>query len=235
MFLTRVFQASDLLRPATRPAAPARPRPVKPPKLDVAWGSFHQGIGSSIAAVLTWTHVPKNFLDGSFFKECCVEGKIPRRALVAAALWHFVFIVMPSPHLPATTTHFSAFETTELTWPGPITDFPLLDRKAPKAKPTPRGEPDKPLPPEGADAFPPRQRIFPDPVPPTHPRQTLINSAAPLEPPKILPSLPNIVQFEQMPGPPRPRLQISQETLSKLRPRELRTVRLPSAPAPDLP
>src|SRR5438477_11907537 len=107
--------------------------------------------------------------------------------------------------------------------------------KAPKAKPTPRGEPEKPLPPEGADAFHPRQRIFTDPVHPNHPRQTLINSAAPLEPPKILPNLPNVVQFQQMTAPARPRLRISQETLSKLRPRGLRKVKLTAEPAPDLP
>src|SRR6266481_8277472 len=183
MSLNRVFQASDLFGPAPSPAAPARPRVIKAPKLDVAWGSFHQGIGSSIAAVLTWTRVPKNFLDGSFFKECWVERKLPRRALVAAALWHIVLVVMPSPRLPATATHYAAFENTELTWSGPITDFPLVDRKAPKAKPGPRGAPDQPLAPEGADAFHPRQRIFTDPVHPNHPRQTLINSAAPLEPP----------------------------------------------------
>src|SRR6266852_3012170 len=82
--------------------------------------------------------------------------------------------------------------------------------------------------------FRPRQRIFTDPVSPTHPRQALINSAAPLEPPKILPDLPNIVQLQEMPGPARPRLQISQETLSKLRPRELRKVKLTAEPAPDL-
>jgi TonB family protein len=212
-----------------------RPREVKPPKLDVSWGSFHQGIGSSISAVLTWTRVPKNFLDGSFFKECWVESRIPRRALVAAALWHFVFILMPSPKLPAAPLHSSQFDNTELTWSGPITDFPLVDMKTPKAKPIPRGEPAKPLPPEGADAFHPRQRIFTDPVRPTHPRQTLINSAAPLEPPKLLPNLPNMVQLQQTAGPARPRLQISQETLSKLRPRELRKVKFAAAPAPDLP
>src|SRR5713101_6645380 len=134
MSLERVFQASDLLGPAIRPVAPPRPQPVKAPKLDVPWGSFHQGIGSSIAAVLTWSRVPKNFLNGSFFKECWVERRIPRRALVAAALWHIVFIVMPSPRLPAAATHYPEFDNTELTWSGPITDFPLLDRKAPKAK-----------------------------------------------------------------------------------------------------
>src|SRR6266446_6226088 len=235
MSLNRVFQASDLLGPAIRPVAPVRPPAIKPPKLDVAWGSFHQGIFSSIAAVLTWTRVPKNFLDGSFFKECWVERRIPRRALVAAALWHIVFIVMPSRRLPAAPTHFSAFDNTELTWSGPITDFPLVEMTAPEAKPRPRGEPDKPLPSEGAQAFHPRQRIFTDPVHPTHPRQTLINSAAPLEPPKILPNLPNVVQFQQLAAPARPRLEISQETLAKLRPRELRRVKLTAEPAPDLP
>src|SRR5713226_722911 len=153
MTLERAFQASDLLGPAIRPAAPPRPQSVKAPKLDVAWGSFHQGIGTSIAAVLTWTRVPKNFPAGSLFKECWVERKIPRRALVAAALWHVVFIIMPSPRFPASPTHFAAFDNAELTWSGPIADFPLVDMKSPKAKPSPRGEPDKPLPPEGADAF----------------------------------------------------------------------------------
>jgi TonB family protein len=236
MSLERVFQASDLLGPAIRPAAaPPRPRAIRAPKLDVAWGSFHQGIGSSIAAVLTWTRVPKNFLANSFFKECWIERRIPRRALVAAALWHFVFVLMPFPKLPTAPRHNSALDNTELTWSGPIADFPLVDMKAPKAKPSPRGEPAKPLPAEGADAFHPRQHIFTDPVRPTHPRQTLINSAAPPEPPKILPNLPNIVQFQQLPGPARPRLEISQETLSKLHPRELRKVKFTAEPAPDLP
>src|SRR6266478_1560271 len=235
MSLNRVFQASDLFGPAPSPAAPARPRVIKAPKLDLAWGSFHQGIGSSIAAVLTWTRVPKNFLHGSFFKECWVERRIPRRALVAAALWHFVFVLMPFPKLPATARHPSALDNTEITWSGPIADFPLVEMKSPKPKPSPRGEPEKPLPPEGADAFHPRQHIFTDPVHPTHPRQTVINSAAPPEPPKILPNLPNIVQFQQLPGPARPRLEISQESLSKLRPREVRRVKFTAEPAPDLP
>jgi TonB family protein len=223
--LNQVFQASDLLRQAPKPAAPARPQVVRAPKLDVAWGSFHQGIGSSLRVVFSRSKVPKTFQGLRFFKDSWIERRIPRRALVAAALWHVVFIVMPSPRLPAAATHYPAFENTEITWSGPITDFPLVDMKTPKAKPSPRGEPDKPLPPEGADAFHPRQRIFTDPVRPTHPHQMLINSAAPPEPPKILPNLPNIVQFQQTAGPARPRLQISPETLSKLRPRE------PNAPA----
>jgi len=90
MSLNHVNAAFNLLGQATASAVPVRLETGQGPKLDVAWGSFHQGIGSSIVAVLTWTRVPKNFLDGSFFKECWVERKVPRRALVAAALWHVV-------------------------------------------------------------------------------------------------------------------------------------------------
>jgi TonB family protein len=233
--LSQVGRALDLLGQATKPAAPARLRAGHEPKLEVAWGSFHQGIGSSLIAVFSRSNVSKRFLRGGFFRDSWIEGRIPSRALVAAALWHFVFVVLPFPRLPATPPHYSAFENTELTWSGPITDFPLVEMKSPKAKPSPRGEPAKALAPEGADAFHPRQRIFSDPMHPTHPRQTLINSAAPPEPPKILPNLPNLVQFQKLPGPARPRLQISQETLSKLRPRQLRKVKFTSEPAPDLP
>src|SRR5258708_23748912 len=235
MSLNHVSNSLNLLGQVAKPVTnPVRLEMGQGPKLDVAWGSFHQGIFSSIASVLTWTGVPKDVLAGSFFKECWVERRIPRRALVAAALWHFVFVLMPFPRLPA-ARHFSAFDNTELTWSGPIADFPLVEMKTPKAKPSSRGEPDKPLAPEGADAFHPRQRIFTDPVRPTHPRQTLINSAAPLEPPKLLPNLPNMVQLQQSAGPARPRLQISHETLSKLLPRELRKVKFTATPAPDLP
>jgi TonB family protein len=187
-----------------------------------------------MAVLLKRTKVPRDFLIGGFFKDGWVERPIPRRALLAAALWHFVFLVMPSPRLPAASTHYSAFDNTELNWSGAIQDLPLLNMKTPKAKPSPRGEAEKPLPPEGADAFHPRQRILTDPVHPTHPRQTLINSAAPIEPPKILPDLPNIVQMQPLPGPARPRLEISRETLTKLRPRERRAAALIAAPVPDV-
>ena len=226
--------AFDLLGQAEKPTAPVRLRIGQGPNLEVAWGSFHQGIGSSLAVILKRAYVPRDFLVGGFFKDSWVEWPIPRRALVAAALWHFVFLVMPSPRLPASPTHYSAFDNTELTWSGPIHDLPLLDMKTPKAKPSPRGEPEKPLPPGGAGAFHPRQRIFTDSVHPTHPRQTLINSAAPMEPPKILPDLPNIVQVQPLPGPPRPRLEISQEALTKLRPREHRAAAVTAAPLPDV-
>jgi len=234
MSLNQASNAFDLLGQAEKPIAPVRLKTGDGPTLEVGWGSFHQGIGSSLAALLSKAAVPNNFRIGGFFQDSWVERRIPRRALVAAALWHVVFLILPFPQLPAAARHFSAFDNTELTWSGPINDLPLLATKSPKAKPSPRGAPEKPLPAEGADAFHPRQRIFTDPVRPNHPRQTLINSAAPMEPPKILPDLPNIVQLQQMPGPARPRLQISEEALAKLRPRERRVARVRAEPLPEI-
>jgi len=234
MSLNQASNAFDLLGQAEKSAASVRLKKGDGPALEVGWGSFHQGVGSSLAALFSRAPVPNNFRIGGFFKDSWVERRIPRRALVAAALWHLVFLILPFPQLPAAARHFSAFDNTELTWSGPITDLPLLAAKSPKVKPRPRGEPEKPLPPEGADAFHPRQRIFTHPVRPNHPRQTLINTAAPMEPPKILPDLPNIVQLQQMAGPARPRLQISEEALAKLRPRERRVARVRAEPLPEI-
>lgn len=215
--------------------APVRRPAIRSPQLDIAWGSFHQGIRSSLGVIFSRWPVPKKSAIEGFFQYCWIEGRIPRRALVAAALWHIVFFVMPYPQFPARAHHNSSFDNVELSWSGPISDLPLLELKAAKPKPSPRAEPEKPLLREGADAFHPRQRIFTDPVRPTHPRQTLINSAAPPEPPKILPSLPNFVQIQELPGPARPRLQISKEALAKLHPKQRRAATVTNAPLPDVP
>jgi TonB family protein len=203
------------------------------PQLDVQWGDFHQGFGSSVRAL--FTHGPaKDFAGSNFFRDCWIESRIPRRAVLAAALWHVVLVAMPFPNLFRTPRRNPALENVELTWSGPINDLPLINIPRQKAKPSPRGEPNKPAQKPGADAFHPRQRIFTDPVHPTHPRQTLINPKAPFEPPKLLPNLPNIVQFRQAAVPARPRLQIDEETLKKLRPRERRVKAVVSAPMPDV-
>ena len=235
MSLEQAGNAFDLLGQAETLAVPVRLPTGDGPQLEIGWGSFHQGIGSSIGALLSRAKIPRNLALPDFFKECWIERRIPRRAVIAAALWHIVFLIMPFPELPAAARHYSAFDNTELSWSGPISDLPLLELKSVKPKASPHGEPEKPLPPRGADAFHARQRIFTDPVHPTHPRQTLVNSAAPMEPPKILPSLPDIVQFQQLPGPARPRLQISEQTLAKLKPRgHRRGAMVTVAPLPDV-
>jgi TonB family protein len=223
----------DLLGQAPPPVPALKLHGSNEPQLELGWGQFHQGVASNFAELFRRARLSKNLLSASFFKDVWIERRLPRRAIFAAALWHIAFIAMPLPSIPGPKTS-PAFANTQLTWSGQIEDFPLLE--IPKAKPRtiPPAAQNKSVAPVGADAFHPRQRIFTDPVHPTHPRQTLINPAAPPLAPKFLPQLPNVVQLAQSAAPPRPHLEISQETLKKLRPREKHFKSNPNAPAPEM-
>ena len=204
------------------------------PNFIIAWKSFHQSFLSEIPAFFTWTRVPKIDPKDDIFYDCRVRRSIPMRALLAATLWHFFFFVVPWPKFPTAPKHNSAFDNTELTWSGPIEDLPLLN--VPKHAAKPAAQPknsDSPAP--NDEAFHPRQRIYTDPVHPTHPRQTLVNSDAPMEPPRVLTPLPNIVQLATTSGPAKPHLEISAQTLAKLRPKEVKHRATTDTPPPDAP
>src|SRR5262252_2503224 len=162
----------DLLRlnPPSSPAPSAELQGVTEPQLDIDWRQFHQGLASNFAELFRRARPPEGLLSASFFKDASIERRIPSRAVFAAALWHVAFIVMPFPHLRSPQRN-PAFDNSEITWSGPIEDFPLLSAPAAKAKPTPRGTAEQPAAPEGADAYHPRQHIFSDPARPNHPRQ----------------------------------------------------------------
>src|SRR3984957_1454126 len=129
------------------------------PQFEVRWNSFHQSLGSSIHALLTGPTPRKNFVSRKFFRDCSVEGRIPRAAVTAAALWHIVFLLAPWPDLPATPRKNPAFENFQLTWSGSINDFPplkLSSTPAPaRAIQSSRGNIAKPVGLEGADAYHP--------------------------------------------------------------------------------
>lgn len=204
------------------------------PRLSIAWNSFHQNFFSEFVAFFQWTPLPKGAPAADLFRDCRIQRRVPARAIVAAALWHIVLFILPWPQLPAATKKNSALDNTELTWSGPIDDLPLLN--VPKEKPkTPANTPSEASPAPGTDAFHPRQRIFTDPVHPNHPRQTLVKPADPMEPPKFLPPLPNMVQLAASAGPARPRLEISEQTLAKLRPKQAKRVATTDTPSPDVP
>lgn len=203
------------------------------PKLSIAWNSFHQGFFSQLGTFFTWTSVPKGELADNIFRDCRIRRSIPARAVVAAALWHVVFFIVPWPALPGYAKRTSGFENTELTWSGPIDDLPLLNvpKKAPKATRA-QSQATEPV---ATDAYHPRQRIFTDPVHPTHPRQTLVRPEAPVDAPKFVPALPNMVQLASTVGPARPRLEISEQTLAKLRPKQVKRVATTDTPMADAP
>ncbi|HEY8715160.1 MAG TPA: energy transducer TonB [Candidatus Acidoferrum sp.] len=222
----------NLFSQQTGIAAPDLSVPASGPQLGVPWGTFRQSALSSVRTLLSRPLAPKKFPSAGYFRDCWVEGRIPRAALIAAGLWHIVFLLAPWPELPALRKK-TALENFQLTWSGPINDLPPLQiAGAVTPVPSARGDVAKPPAPPGADAVHPRQRIFTDPLVPTHPRQTLINAAAPAIPPKLLPSLPNIVQLQTLAMPAKPRMELNEQTLAQLRPREHRIVPAGAVSAP---
>ncbi|MGO9844574.1 MAG: TonB family protein [Candidatus Acidiferrales bacterium] len=206
------------------------------PKLTIAWNSFHQNFFSELAAFFRWTRIPKGEPQGNIFIDCRIQRRVPYAAILAAALWHVVFFVVPWPHISMAPKHVAALDNTELTWSGKIEDLPLLNvPKQGHKTVSPKTSADTP-PAENTDAYHPRQRIFTDPSHPTHPRQTLVNTSAPMEPPKFVPPLPNMVQLASPAAPARPRLQISEQTLAKLRPKQVKKkIATTDAPTLDVP
>jgi TonB family protein len=205
------------------------------PNLTIAWNSFHQNFFSELRAFFTWTRMPKGLPPSNLFRDCRIRRPLPYLALLCAALWHVVFFIVPWPHFSFAPKHVSALDNTQLTWSGPIDDLPLLNvpKHSPKSA-TPKPKADE-APANGVDAYHPRQRIFTDPAHPTHPRQTLVNTAAPDVAPKFLPQLPNMVELGATAAPARPTLQISEQSLAKLRPKEAKRRATTVVPAPDLP
>ena len=205
------------------------------PKLDIAWGSYHQNFFSNIPVFFQRTRLTGAAPIVPVLRDCRVENPAPRRAILLAALVQILFLLIPWPDLPLSAKRNPAFDNTQLTWSGPVDDLPLLNMPRAKKAALRAKNPADPPPTEGVDAFHPRQRIFTDPSRPTHPRQTLVNPAAPLDAPKILPDMPNVVHLASVAAPPRPRLEISEQTLRKLRPKTKKTVATTDVPSPDLP
>ncbi len=200
----------DLLGQAPPPAPALELHGSNEPQLELGWGQFHQGIASNFAELFRRARLSKNLLSASFFKDVWIDRRLPRRAIFAAALWHIAFIAIPLPQISGPKTN-PAFANTQLNWSGQIEDFPLLEIRAAKPKVISRAAQSQLPASAGADAFHPRQRIFTDPVHPTHPRQ-----------------------LAQAAAPARPHLEISQETLKKLRPREKHIRTDPNASAPEV-
>jgi TonB family protein len=209
------------------------------PRFSVAWESRIAAFQSSLDAV---RHGPKppdwnTFPEHDPLRVVWIRGPVPARAMALSTLWHVaaVFVLMlpiwgaihwNQPHPIAPEFHI----TYDLPLPElpPVSPPSTAHTSAPAAKPSPAGKPNEPLPPEGADAFNPRQTILSQPQRITHPRQTLIQPDASPDPPKVVPQLPNIVEWGKTAAPPK--LQISASALAPI----LKNQHRESAAAPDI-
>jgi protein TonB len=204
------------------------------PRLELAREKRWKSLRGDFLALLRGPRPMQGAGGDPFFRDCQVTAPAPRRALAASALWHVAFVVLAVPlsrYVPAPQA--AAPAQMELAWYGPINDLPMIlpaARSAPRPRSVSKAE--EPVPPRGADGFDPRQTILNSPMRPNHPRQTLIQTEAPPEPPKILLSLPNIVELDV---PTEPQLRIDEALLALRRPKATAPARSREIVSPELP
>jgi TonB family protein len=165
-----------------------------------------------------------------------IEGKVPRSAFAASFLWHVAMVMM----LLLPIWGFLAHAQPTLTLPQiqltyvPAQDLRPISLPGTQPKPSPLGDPAKPLPRSGADAFHPRQTILSQPLKITHPRQTLIQPGAPPAPPKMVPQMPNIAEWAATSPEPKPQLKISPTVVApRVQRRAASDVAAPEVAAPQ--
>ncbi|MFZ3215185.1 MAG: TonB family protein [Candidatus Acidiferrales bacterium] len=186
------------------------------PRLDlgVDWGSPWDDFRSSLHDFFKGPRAPHESempMDSDLRVEW-IQGKIPARAYALSVLWHLVafgLLFLPIWHFLIGAPPNLAPVRIELTWTNPAQDLPPISLPGHEAKPSPKGDPAKPLPKKGADAFHPRQTILSEPARVTHPRQTLIQPDAPPTPPKIETPMPNIAEWAAPAAPAKPRLSVA--------------------------
>ena len=204
------------------------------PRLALGRTGTLKEFSSSLIALVRGPAAPKEFSSEAFFRDCWIDQNFPIYAFAAAIALQALLIVFPPPiwniHSARTV---SAAPRAEISWYGPAKDFPAVLPPVRAPKPAIRKDALKPSPTPSADAFHPRQTILSEPLHPTHPRQTLIQPRAPVEPPKILPALPNIVQLAEL-QPERPKLQLSAKELASLRPKTPASIEASNVAAPEI-
>jgi TonB family protein len=204
------------------------------PQLAISWVDWREEFLSSVLVFLLGPPPPKEFLGEPYFRDCCIEQRSPKVAFGVALAFQALLILFPPPVWNVPPAQAEALSPgMELTWYGPPQNFPAIQPAVPLPKAVPRSGASTTPPLQGADAFHPRRTIISEPLHPTHPRQTLIQPAAPPEPPKILPQLPNIVRLAGS-EPARPKLQLTAEQLAALRPKAPESRLLQDAAAPEL-
>ncbi|HXW63390.1 MAG TPA: TonB family protein [Candidatus Acidoferrales bacterium] len=211
------------------------------PRLDLGidWGTRGQEFRSSLASLFTGPRAPRDgqTVGSDALRVEWIEGRLPWRALGASSVWHVAVIallILPIwGFLPHSTPTLAPVQI-EVSWYGESKELPPISLPAPVAKPAapPRQTEaaSKPAEQNGADAFHPRQSILSVPIHVTHPRQTLIRPDAPNAPPKVVPQLPNIVEWNA-PELARPKFQLSAvASAPKIEERKLQSVAAPEVP-----
>src|SRR5271168_3967683 len=173
-----------------------------------AWDWPQAGAWSGLLVLLRGPAPPRGWPVGPYFPDSWLRSRTNWQMFCLSALSHCLLFLLPisvgmiALYRPSPPSPPRA----EVSWMGGSSQvllpyIPALRRDSRKDSSRAGEEPAK----RGADAFHPRQTIISKPLVATHPRQTLIEPAAAPEAPKILPPMPDIVQWPNLPKPLPPR------------------------------
>ncbi|HTX14201.1 MAG TPA: TonB family protein [Candidatus Baltobacteraceae bacterium] len=207
------------------------------PRLDLAidWESPQQEFVTSARAFFAGPRAPKDseLSEGRPLRVDWIEGKPPAKVFIASCLWHGIavwLLILPIwGFLPQTRPTLAPVEISYDVYDPPDLPKILLPNARAKPSPPPKKADDASRAPvaRGEDVYHPRQTILSVPVRVTHPRQTLIEPDAPPAPPKIVPQLPNIVQWAEK-QQPKLRIPITPTAVApKIERRKVREVAAP--------
>lgn len=186
---------------------PGAALPRRAIRLATVWDDRRENFRSCLLSLLHGPAPPQGWPVGEFFRDTWLRARPPWKPLSASVLWHLFVVLIPVWLWTAPGGVHPESRHLTITWSGPIRDLLPYAPSRTRSKPRMPGERANQEPRLGADAFHPRQTIISAPPKITHPRQTLIQPDAPLEPPKILPALPNVAQW--IPTPSRPSLHVN--------------------------
>ena len=229
-----------LPHPESRESSKALPVHSRLPQLDlgVDWESPWEEFRTSLGSFFLGPRVTRDAraAQNAQFRVAWIEGKVPRRAFVASFLWHVAIVMI----LLLPIWGFLAHAQPTLSRPQIELAYFLAQDLRPislpgtQPKPSPVGDPAKPLARSGADAFHPRQTILSQPLKITHPRQTLVQPDAPPAPPKMVPQMPNIAEWAATAPEPLPQLRISPSVVApRVQRRAASDVAAPDLAAPE--
>jgi TonB family protein len=218
----------------------ALPAHSRLPRLDlgVDWESPWEEFRSSVRAFFFGPRPSPDAkpLKNSPLRVHWIEGKLPRSALAASSLWHVAIVMillLPIWGFLAHAQPTLEMPRIELTYL-PTQDLPPISLPGHQLKPSPTGDPAKPRPRSGADAFHPRQTILSEPATITHPRQTLIQPDAPAAPPKMVPAMPNIAEWAATSPQSKPELRIAPSVVApRMQHRAVTDLAAPDVAAPE--
>lgn len=199
------------------------------PQLAVRWTNPRENFRSSVRAIFAGPKPPRKFLGAPYFRDCWIVARSPKLAFAVAIVLEAAFLIIANPHWNIQRPRLAGPDV-QLTWydppadpaPDPAPDLPALSPAPRVRKQSERNAIEPPPAPEaeaapGADAYNPRQIIWSQPLKPNHPRQELLEPSAPDTPPKILPVLPNIVQWSDDDSA-HPDLRLSPTAMSRMQP-----------------